>query len=115
MKPFPCTLVAAFQPLVLVPSPAHQMSIDAPAQRGHHGRIEHREVVEPASQDRIHLSGDVSKVQICAPMYSTFRLIPDTLSGDTAGVKLVHAFPSALLKAFRGRNAYPQNVNDTMG
>ena len=46
---------------------------------------------------------------------ATFRLIPDSLSGAAAGRKLVNAFPLALLKAFRGRNIYPQNVNEITG
>jgi hypothetical protein len=37
------------------------------------------------------------------------------LSGAAAGRKLVNAFPLALLKAFRGRNIYPQNVNEITG
>ncbi len=44
----------------------------------------------------------------------TRRLIAVSFPGATAGRKLVNAVFLVLLYALRGRNRYPQNVNDTV-
>jgi hypothetical protein len=59
----PCsrTSVTAFQPFVLPSRPVHQVAINTPAQRNHHAWIEHREVVEPAPESRVHATREVVK------------------------------------------------------
>ena len=62
-QPFSCTSVTAFQPFVLPSRPVHQVAINTPAQRTHHAWIEHREVVEPAPESRVHATREVVKGQ----------------------------------------------------
>ena len=60
-QPFSRTSVTAFQPFVLPSRPVHQVAINTPAQRNHHAWIEHREVVEPAPESRVHATREVVK------------------------------------------------------
>ena len=68
-EPCLCPLVAAFQPLVLPPRPAHQMAVDAPAEWDHRARVERGEVCEPTPQHEIDLGCEVVEGQVLAPMY----------------------------------------------
>ena len=87
-QPFPRTSVTAFQPFVLPSRPVHQVAINTPAHRNHHAWIEHREVVQPALEGRVHATArslSVRVVRRCILQDAAFRLISVNLPGATAG------------------------------
>ncbi len=113
--PDPCShalpvCLAAFQPLVLPPRPAHEMAIHALANRDHRARVEHGEVVQPAPQGRVHVLCEVIQCRGGASMQPpgrALRLISVSFPGATAGRKPVKDLLPLLSKAFRGRNSIP--------
>src|SRR5216683_2636407 len=61
------------------------------------------------------MASSVRFVRRCSFPETTFRPISVILPGAAAGRKFVNASRVSLLKDLRGRNSYPQNVNDHTG
>src|SRR5664280_1876859 len=115
-QPCPRPFLAAFQPLVLPPRPAHQMAIHTLAQWDHRGRVERSEVGQPAPKDRVDLLCEVIQRQSGASLQPPGHC----LAADIGQLPRIHSRHEACVdllpfrsKACRGRNAYPQNVNVT--
>jgi hypothetical protein len=88
-QPCPRSVFAAFQSFVLSPCPAHQMAVDALADRDDRAWVERGEVIQPAPQGRFTSSARSSRLQVvrrCSLPRSEMRRCRCRDSGGAPGL-----------------------------